>query len=338
MVLDGREPDRVPLFDIYSGEPTAAPGEFPPRTTPESDLCLLSADLTPRYPIRVLEQDGETIVQTTSYGGVCRDSANRSVLPKVVDYAVKSRADWEYVVRRLEVTPDRVDWGVAKPAYDQARTAGRCVAFAAPVGFAVCAAYSGAGAALDMLGADPGLIHDMADAHTGLLCGMAEALIAGGCRLDLVLLFDDLADRRGLLFSPQRYRRSFAPVARRLTDFFHGLGLKVILYSGGDLRPLIPDLIDTGLDGLGPLEVAAGMDLPVLKLTYGAALSFLGGIDRRALQNSDPAVLEREIAVKLRAGMVRGRYIAGFDGPLPLSLPSEHWERATDLLTGYGRY
>jgi uroporphyrinogen decarboxylase len=189
-----------------------------------------------------------------------------------------------------------------------------------------------------MIGADPGLIHDMADAHASLLAGVAELLLTGGCALDGILLFDDLADKRGLLFLQERFRQVLAPVFRRLTAFFHDRGLKVVYYSGGDLRVLVPDLVETELDCLGPLEVAAGMDLPVLKINYGADLAFLGGIDRRALHNPDPAVLEREIASKVTTGMVNGRYITGFDGPLPADTQPEQYARAARLLARYGKY
>jgi hypothetical protein len=80
------------------------------------------------------------------------------------------------------------------------------------------------------------------------------------------------------------------------------------------------------------------MNLPFLKLNYGADLAFLGGIDRRALEHPDPAFLEREIAVKVRAGMVNGRYIAGFDGPLPAGMPADRYARASELLDTYGKY
>jgi len=167
---------------------------------------------------------------------------------------------------------------------------------------------------------------------------MADLILAGGQAIDGLLLFDDLADRRGLLFSPARYRQVFAPVLRRLTGIFRDRGIKVLYCASGDLRLLVPDLLDTGLDCLGPLDVAAGMDLPMLKINYGADLAFLGGIDRRALHDPDPAVLEREISGKVRAGMINGRYIAGFDGPLPEDLLPEQLARAAALLAQYGKY
>jgi hypothetical protein len=334
--LDGREPDRVPVFDICSEQHTVVSVVNSLRTTPESAISLLFADLTPRYPVQVLDWDAGTTVRTTPYGGVCRVFDNDAGPPEMATYAVKSRADWAFLARRLEVAPDRADWDVLRPAYQRARAAGLCVGFAAPMGFEACAAYSGAQTVQDMMGGDPGLVRDMAEAHAGLLSGMADVLLTGGCDLDVVLLFDDLADRRGPHFPPDRYREIFVPVYRRLTDFFHSRNMKVIVYSGGDIRLLVPDVVASGADCLGPLEVAAGMNLRVLKLNYGADLAFLGGIDRRALR--DRIILEREVASKVGAGMVNGRYIAGFDGPLPAGIPAEQYACAAELLAKYGKY
>jgi uroporphyrinogen decarboxylase len=336
--LDGREPDRVPFCNLYASEDVPVAAGAAPQAAPESDFLLFSADLTPRYPVRILQRDGDAELRTTPYGGVCRVSLSGSAPSEVLDYPVKSRADWELVSRRLAAEPDRIDWAALEPAAQRPGAEGLCVALAAPAGLRALSAYTGGSLALDLMGGDPGFVRDIADAHAALLTGMAELILARGHVLDAVLLADDPADRKGLRFPPARYRPSLAPSTRRLIDFFHGCDIKVLCYAGGDLRLLVPELLDTGLDCLGPLEVAAGMDLPFLKINYGANLAFLGGIDRRALHDPDPAVLEREIATKVRAGMVNGRYIAGFDGPLPAGLPPEQHARAVALLSQYGKY
>jgi uroporphyrinogen decarboxylase len=51
-------------------------------------------------------------------------------------------------------------------------------------------------------------------------------------------------------------------------------------HCDGALAPLIPDLIDLGIDVLNPIQPGAkGMDSGWLKRTYGDRLSFHGGID-----------------------------------------------------------
>jgi hypothetical protein len=338
LTLNAREPDRVPILDLWSGEDAMTAEGSAPRTTAASDLVLLSVDLTPRYPVRILEQDGDTVVRTTPYGGVCRALRDLSIPPEVVDYPVKTRADWDRLARRLEPASERVDWAAIESGYERSRAAGLGVALAAGMGFRACAPYIGVRSLEGMIGPAADLIREMVEAHGRLLAGMAELLIAQGCEFDAVVLFDDLASRRGPRFDASRYCEIFAVATRRLADFLHSHNIRVVLYSPGDLRLLLPELLATGIDCLGPLEVAAGMDLPVLKINYGADLAFLGGIDRRALYDPDPAALEREISTKVRAGMVNGRYIAGFDGPLPSGLPAEQYERASELLATYGKY
>lgn len=334
LVLAGREPDRVPILDLVPFEPEAQIA----GSAPGSSICLLVVDLTPRYPVQILEQDGDDIVRTTPYGSVMRVSVGRAAPPKIVDYPVKTRRDWKRLAPRLEPGRDRVDWEAFGTAYEAARAAGLYLALAANTGFEACAALMGPAPVLDLMGADPGLVREVAQTQARLLTGMADFLLAEGYEIDGVLLFDEIAGRRGPFFSLKNYRETLGPLHRRLSDFFHARNMAVILYSGGDLRLLIPELLEAGLDCLGPLEVAAGMDLPVLKLNYGTELTLLGGIDRRALSHPDPAVLEREVASKVSAGMVNGRYIAGLDGPLPFGAPAGQVARLAQLLAKHGKY
>jgi uroporphyrinogen decarboxylase len=336
--LAGREPDRVPILNISRSDCETETAGNAPCTLPGSSICLLTTDLTPRYPVQILEQDGDEIVRTTPYGSVMRVSASRAAPPQILNYAVKTRRDWGLLAPRMEPGRDRVDWEALRTAYETAHAAGLYRALWSRAGFEACEALMGPGTLRDLISVDAGLVREVAETQAGLLTGMADLLLAEGYELDAALLFDEMAGIRGPLFPLRRYREALAPVHRRLADFFHARGMKVILYAGGDLRLLIPELLDTGFDCLGPLEVAAGMDLPTLKLNYGADLAFLGGVDRRALSHPDRAVLEREIASKVRAGMVNGRYIAGFDGPLPGDIPLEQLARAAELLATYGKY
>jgi uroporphyrinogen decarboxylase len=338
VALRGREPDLVPVFDISEPGFEIKSWEHAPQPLPGSSVGLLSADLTARYPVQILERDGDDVVQTTPNGGVVRLSASGVNPPQILDCPLKTRSDWRLLARRLHTVPDRVNPGAFEAAYDAARSSGLYLAFSALAGFAACAALTGTRKLVDLVSEDSGLVREVAETLADLLIGTVDLHRKQGFEIDAVVLFDELAGGRGLLFPLERFREVFAPAYRRLSDFFHGCGMLVIGYSSGDLRLLVPDLLDAGLDCLGPIEVAAGMSLPILKLNYGADLAFLGGIDRRALRHPDPAVLEREIGVKLSAAMVNGRYVAGFDGPLPRDLSAEQYASAFRLLQKYGRY
>ena len=61
-------------------------------------------------------------------------------------------------------------------------------------------------------------------------------------------------------------------------------GLKVIHHSCGAIREIIPDLIDTGVDVIHPIQaLAAGMDPRGLKKDFGEQVSFCGGVDAQNL-------------------------------------------------------
>ena len=73
------------------------------------------------------------------------------------------------------------------------------------------------------------------------------------------------------------YRDLLKPVHKRAADGAHAKGLSVELHSCGDVRALVPDLVEIAIDVLNPLEVKAGMDPIALKQQYGDRLAFHGG-------------------------------------------------------------
>jgi uroporphyrinogen decarboxylase len=114
--------------------------------------------------------------------------------------------------------------------------------------------------------------------------------------------------------------------------------MQVILHSCGYVKPLIPHLLDAGLDCLQPLEVKAGMDLLELKREFGKDLAFMGGIDVRTFNDPDPQALEQEIATKISAAKVGGGYIYHSDHSIPNNISFPQYCRAIDLVKKYGGY
>lgn len=99
---------------------------------------------------------------------------------------------------------------------------------------------------------------------------------AGGC-VDGGYFGDDLGAQKGLLFSPELFRKIFKPRYRRMFDVFKNAGLPVIMHSDGDIKEILPDLIEIGLDCLNPCQPEV-MDHAWLKKEYGKDLAFFGGL------------------------------------------------------------
>jgi uroporphyrinogen decarboxylase len=89
---------------------------------------------------------------------------------------------------------------------------------------------------------------------------------------------------------------------------------------------------------LQPLEVKAGMDLVKLKRMWGDRLSFMGGIDVRAMADPDPAVIEREIAEKVSVAKAGGGYVYHSDHSVPDNVSFEQYQRVIELVRRYGSY
>jgi uroporphyrinogen decarboxylase len=102
-----------------------------------------------------------------------------------------------------------------------------------------------------------------------------------GENIDVCLHSDDLGMQTSTIMSPDMYRNLFKPRHTRLFSHIKKTAktdVKIMMHSCGSVRALIPDLIETGIDALNPVQVsAAGMDTGELKRDFGADLCFWGG-------------------------------------------------------------
>jgi hypothetical protein len=139
----------------------------------------------------------------------------------------------------------------------------------------------------------PGLISEALDAYTRLniaTChAMADASLSPG-----VLTYGDIACKQRLLHSPEWLRREFFPRLKRLNEAWHEHGLKCLFHSDGYLMEIMEDLVETGIDGLNPIETVAGMDLKETRDKY-PQLFLAGGIDMSQLLSNGTPEEVREV-------------------------------------------
>ncbi len=97
---------------------------------------------------------------------------------------------------------------------------------------------------------------------------------------DIFYLADDYCMASGPLFSPVVFNRLIKPYLRRIADTLHARGKKFLLHVCGSVRLLLPDIIDSGVDILEPIQRrSVGMDLKELKREFGSSLCFYGSVD-----------------------------------------------------------
>jgi uroporphyrinogen decarboxylase len=86
----------------------------------------------------------------------------------------------------------------------------------------------------------------------------------------------------GLLIGPRVFDEYYREPIRRAIDLAHSYNLAVFHHDDGDMRRLLPRLVELGIQVLNPVQWRCGdWDLVDLKAKYGAALCFHGGIDNQ---------------------------------------------------------
>jgi uroporphyrinogen decarboxylase len=163
------------------------------------------------------------------------------------------------------------------------------------------------------LAADPRFAEALMDAILEIWLAEAEATIraVGDCA-DVLVYADDIAFQDRPMFSTPMYRELIKPRQRRVFDLVKRGGAKVFYHSCGNVRPLIADLVEMGVDILNPVQVSAdGMgDTAALKAQWGDALTFWGGIDTQAvLPRGSTGEVRREVMRRLDDLATGGGYV-----------------------------
>jgi uroporphyrinogen decarboxylase len=132
---------------------------------------------------------------------------------------------------------------------------------------------------LVLLAAEPDRAHDLLERLTELhMKGLEKFLGLVGQYVDVINFNDDLGMQTGPQISPRMYREFFKPRHARLWQRAKAAGVKAMLHSCGDIRLLLPDLIDAGLDAVNPVQVSCkGMEPEGLKRDFGKDITFWGG-------------------------------------------------------------
>ncbi|HGE69587.1 TPA: hypothetical protein ENX78_02050 [Candidatus Poribacteria bacterium] len=144
---------------------------------------------------------------------------------------------------------------------------------------------------------DPGLISEYLELYTEREVAIIHA-IADPKISPFALTYGDIAMKAKLLHSPQWLRREFFPRLKRLNDAYHEHGIKCLFHSDGYLMEIMPDLIETGIDGINPIEIVAGMDVGEVYRLYHDKIFLTGGIDMSQLLSNGTPDQVREVCKK----------------------------------------
>ena len=168
--------------------------------------------------------------------------------------------------------------------------------------------------------------------------GYAERIFsAAKGKIDILLTGDDFGSQNAPLVSPAMWTEFLGRGFADYIDLAHSFGLKVMHHTCGSVEPIIPLMIQRGLDILQSLQPeATGMDSAGLKHRFGDKICFQGGVSvQSTLPLGRPEDVEQQVRHAIEALAPGGGYILGTAHNLQADVPLTN---AQALMAAYHRY
>jgi uroporphyrinogen decarboxylase len=183
------------------------------------------------------------------------------------------------------------------------------------------------------------LMDRIAEGHMQAFAKYADTVAK---HLDVIEVADDLGIQHALWMSPETYRKHVKPYHAKFYGFIKDTcDCRLLMHSDGSLYPIIPDLIEIGVDILNPIQYTAkDMELAKLKKEFGDDLSFWGaGMDT---QTTLPFGTPQEIADEVRRNIdilaPGGGFIFASVHNITEGVPTENIITAYQTAVEHGKY
>jgi uroporphyrinogen decarboxylase len=163
---------------------------------------------------------------------------------------------------------------------------------------------------------------------------------AANGKLDIVLTGDDFGSQHGLLVSKNMWIEFLKEGFENYIDIARSFDIRVMHHTCGAVEPLIPLMIECGLDILQSLQPEAfGMDARALKRSFGNQLSFSGGISiQRTLPFGTVTDIRNEVKDLISVLAEGGGYIFGTAHNIQSDVPLENVQELLRAFKEYASY
>ena len=167
---------------------------------------------------------------------------------------------------------------------------------------------------------------------------LAQAMVHAG--VDILLMGDDIGTQRGMIMNPDMWRTWIKPHMASVIAAANAANPDVLIFyhSDGNILPVIPDLIEIGVEVLNPIQPEC-MDPVEIAAQFGNALSFWGTV---GTQTTMPFGRSEEVKAVVRERMATVGKVGGFlIAPTHMLEPDVPWENIEAFFEAvkiYGAY
>ena len=266
----------------------------------------------------------------------------RASMDQHLDFPVKNAGDFAQIRKRYELALDKrypPNWKTEKlPEWKSADIPVILGRNTATAGFYWRAReWMGTEALCYAWYDQPSLMHEMMEFIADFTISVAAPALEE-MDFDYVMLAEDMAMKTGPLLSPDTFRTFIFPRLKKLVEFLKTNGVRYVMVdTDGDSEPLLPLMLDAGIDAIWPIERASDdMDPLELRKKYGKSLRLFGGVDKRELAR-DTKAIDRHLE-SLKPLVEEGGFIPTVDHTVPpdvsLSNFMHYMRKKSEILSG----
>ncbi len=269
---------------------------------------------------RIIEEDESTKLVLNGNGARLRYWKNATGTPEHLGFSVQDRKTWDELIKPhlLQTDERRIPFDDYREEKRKAGDENRAFLWNGVAPFEQMHPVCGHEYMLLGMAMDPDWVKDMVTTYADFTIRHLNLLFDREGIPDAMWYFEDMGFKERPFMSPEMYEQIVEPGHAKLFEHSHSLGLKVIIHSCGFVEPLVPGLIDAGMDCLQAMEVKAGMDMPRLAERFGGKISFCGNIDIRVIASNDRKAIDAELEKKIPPVLDAGSgYILYSDHSIP---------------------
>jgi uroporphyrinogen decarboxylase len=156
--------------------------------------------------------------------------------------------------------------------------------------------------------------------------------------VDLIVLGDDYAHKTGTIMSPAHFRRFILPGLTQVVQDIKEAGGLCVKHTDGNIWAILEDLVATGIDGIGPLEPAAAMDLREVKRSVGDRVCVVGNVDVDLLCRGTVEQVRRATRELIAAVSPGGGHILSSGNSITSAVRPENFRAMLETARLVGRY
>jgi uroporphyrinogen decarboxylase len=155
---------------------------------------------------------------------------------------------------------------------------------------------------------------------------------------DLIVLGDDYAHKTGTIMSPDQFREFVLPGLSEVVQNIKRCGALCVKHTDGNIWAILDDIVNTGIDGIGPLEPGAGMDLAAVKRAVGRLICVVGNVDVDLLCRGSAEQVRDSTRSLIRAVSPGGGHILSSGNSITSAVKPENFLAMVETAHEQGRY